>query len=93
MIFHARSTLAISLTEEVYQNLLRSDFNFVQGDNSFLVDAKLPQDWPTEALDPRLGRSLVGPCPGLIRKAILKQVKTEAESILTELLEDHQVQE
>jgi hypothetical protein len=28
--------------------------------------------------------SLVGPFSGLIRKAILKQVKTEAESILTE---------
>ena len=32
----------------------------------------------------RLYWSLVGPFSGLIRKAILKQVKTEAESILTE---------
>ena len=30
---------------------------------------------------------------GLIRKAILKQVKTEAESTLTQVLEDRQVQE
>jgi hypothetical protein len=32
----------------------------------------------------RLYWSLVGPFSRLIRKAILKQVKTEAESILTE---------
>jgi hypothetical protein len=38
--------------------------------------------------------SLVSPFSGLIRKAILKNVKVEAESIFTDrLLEDHQVQE
>jgi hypothetical protein len=37
--------------------------------------------------------SLIGPFSGLIRKAILKQVKTEAEAILKGLLEDRQVQE
>jgi hypothetical protein len=37
--------------------------------------------------------SLIGPFSRLMRKAILKQVKTEAEAILKGASEDHQVQE